>query len=129
MFEFKKMEPARTKARGTQGRNTKAALIPALRGGVCERRSIKIGKKYIQGFVLKLGSKNLMVLRGAKGYVMCGYLNMAVANKFKDIAVKIIGVSTIEEALKSKVHSCSYRALKIGIRQGQPVKEVLKVIA
>ena len=36
-----KIEPARAKARGTQGRNTKAALILALKGKVCERRSIK----------------------------------------------------------------------------------------
>ena len=35
------MEPTRAKTRGTQGRNTKAAFIPALKGGVCERRSIK----------------------------------------------------------------------------------------
>ena len=36
------MKPARTiSLRGTQGRNTKAALIPALKGGDCERRSIK----------------------------------------------------------------------------------------
>ncbi len=38
-----KMEPTRAiSLRGTQGRNTKAALIPALKGGVCERRSIKV---------------------------------------------------------------------------------------
>ncbi len=38
---LKEMKPTRAKARGTQGRNTKAALISALKGGDCERRSIK----------------------------------------------------------------------------------------
>jgi len=42
------MEPVRAKARGTQGRNTKAALIPALKGGVCERRSIKETNEQIE---------------------------------------------------------------------------------
>ena len=41
------MEPARTiSLRGTQGRNTKVALIPALKGGVCERRSINAEAYY-----------------------------------------------------------------------------------
>ena len=92
-------------------------------------KKIKIGKKYIQVLSLKLASKNLVVLRGDKGYVMCGYLNLAVANKFKDVAVKITGVATIEEALKARVHSLSFPALKMGIYKGQPVKEVLKAIA
>jgi len=42
-----KMEPARTKVRGSQGPqkpDTKAAFIPTLKGGVCKRRSIKKGK-------------------------------------------------------------------------------------
>jgi uncharacterized protein YunC (DUF1805 family) len=92
-------------------------------------RSIKVGKKRIQALCLKLGRKNLIVLRGQKGYIMCGYLNLAVAGKFKDQAVKIIGASTINQAIESKVHSCSPAAKKLGIRKGQPIKDVLKIIA
>lgn len=93
----------------------------------CEK--IKVGKKSVQAVLISLGSKNLIVLRGNNGYVMCGYLNLKVANKFKDIAVKILGVSTIEEALKAKVSSVSYAAKKIGIKKGQIVKDVLEIIA
>ena len=78
---------------------------------------------------MNLFKRNLVLLRGNKGYVMCGYLDIGVANKFKDVAVKIVGVNTIEEAIKTKVHSCSQPALKIGIRKGQPIKDVLKIIA
>lgn len=94
-----------------------------------EFKKIKIGKKYIQALSIRLSSKNLLVLRGGKGYVMCGYLNLAVANKFKDVAVKITAVSTIAEALKARVHALSPPALKMGIYKGQPIKEVLKIIA
>ena len=92
-------------------------------------RSIKVGKKRIQALCLKLGRKNLIVLRGQRGYIMCGYLNLAVAGKFKDSAVKISGVATINQALKSKVNSLSLEAKKMGIRKGQLIKDVLKIIA
>ena len=74
-------------------------------------------------------SKNLIVITGAKGYIMCGYLNLRAAQKTKDVAVKITGVSTIDEALKSAVHSCTSYARRLGVYPGQPVNEVLKIIA
>jgi uncharacterized protein YunC (DUF1805 family) len=92
-------------------------------------KKIKIGKKYVQALSMNLSSKSLVVLRGEKGYVMCGYLNLAVANRFKDVAIKITGPAAIEEALKAKVHSLSFAALRMGIYKGQPIKEVLKAIA
>lgn len=92
-------------------------------------KKIKVGKKYIQALSVNLFKRNLVLLRGSKGYVMCGYLNLAVAKKFNDLAVKIVGVDTIEEAIRAKVHSCSRPALKIGIYKGQPIKDVLKIIA
>ena len=89
---------------------------------------IKIGGKYIEAFLISLQSKNLILLRGSRGYVMCGYLNLKAAEKFKDVAIKITGISTIEEALKTSVHSCTSSARKLGIFKGQPIKEVLKII-
>ena len=93
------------------------------------RKTIRIGKKFIQVLAMKLGSKNLIVLKGSKGYCMCGYLNLSAANKFKDAAVKITGVSTIPEALRASVSSCTSFAGKLGVYKGQPIKEVLKIIA
>ena len=92
-------------------------------------RKIKVGKKYITAFAMTLSSKSLVLLRGSKGYVMCGYLNLAAAEKFKDVAVKITGVATINDALRTKVFSCSRAARKLGIRRNQSIKEVLKIIA
>ncbi len=94
-----------------------------------EYRKIKFGRKRIDAFCIKLMSKNLILLLGSKGYVMCGYLNMRSADKFKDAAVKITGVSTINQSLKAGVGSLSREAKKLGIYKGQPIKEVLKIIA
>lgn len=91
-------------------------------------KKIKIGKSYIQAFSIPLASKNFILLRGNKGYVMCGYLNMAAANKFSDLAIKIFGVSSIEEALEAKVSACSSKARKLGISKGQKISDILKFI-
>ena len=92
-------------------------------------RRVRIGKKFIQATLIKLLNKNLIVLAGSKGYVMCGYLDLSVAEKFKDAAVRIVGVSTISRALKASVFSCTSFAGKLGIYPGQPIREALKIIA
>jgi uncharacterized protein YunC (DUF1805 family) len=92
-------------------------------------RRMKAGKRYIEAVLMELGSKNMIVLKGRKGYVMCGYLDLGVAEKFQDAAVRITGVATIGQAVKSQVSSCTKKARQLGIFVGQPVKEVLKIIA
>ena len=94
-----------------------------------QHKKIKVGKNSIEAILFSLASKNLIVLRGKKGYIMCGYLNLKIAEKFKEVAVKITGVSTIRDALKAQVHSATRQANSLGIYKGQAVKEVLKIIA
>ena len=91
-------------------------------------KRIKVASGYIQALALKLLDKNLIVLRGRRGYVMCGYLNLRAAAKFKDVAVKISGVATIARALGARVAASSPAARRRGIHNGQPIKEVLKII-
>ena len=92
-------------------------------------KRIKVGTKTVQAFRIRLLKKSLIVIKGSKGYIMCGYLDLAAARKSADAAVKITGISTIEEALKSAVHSCTSYARKLGVYPGQPVKDALKIIA
>lgn len=92
-------------------------------------KKIRVGGKYIEAVSIKLLSKNFILLRGRKGFVMCGYLDLRTAQKFGDIAIKIVGVSTIKESLETKVHSCSFAAKKLGIHRNQPIKEVIAMIA
>ena len=96
---------------------------------MAKNKKIKAKKKFIEAISIPLLSKNLILLRGSKGYVMCGYLNLRVAEKFKDVAIKIVGVKNLKDALNAKVHSCTSSAKKLGIRKGQPIKEVLKLLA
>jgi uncharacterized protein YunC (DUF1805 family) len=91
-------------------------------------KKIKVGAKFIQALVFKLSSKNIVVLRGSRGYVMCGYLNLKTAQKFGDAAVKIVGVCDIADALNAQVHSRTAWAGRLGIHKGQPIREVLRLI-
>lgn len=91
-------------------------------------KKIKVGKKSAVAFLLRLQTKNLIVITGSKGYIMCGYLNMSAANKFGDVAVKVTGITTLKDALAARAASCSRAARKLGIRKGQEVRQVLSII-
>lgn len=91
-------------------------------------KRIEVGNKNIEAIHIKLLTKNLILLRASKGFVMCGYLNLNTANKFAEVAVKIKGVTTIDDALTAKVDSATNAAKRLGIYKGQPIKEVLKII-
>lgn len=92
-------------------------------------RKIKVAGKDLSAYSIKLLSKNLIVIRGGKGYICCGYLDLSAAEKFSEAAVKITGVSTIKQALETVVFDCSKAAKKIGIHKNQPIKDVIKIIA
>lgn len=92
-------------------------------------KKIKVGKRYIEALLFSLSDKNLIVLKGRNGYIMCGYLNLKAARKFKDAAAMITGVSTIAGALKAEISAVTPGAAKIGMHKNQPVKEALKIIA
>lgn len=92
-------------------------------------RKLKIGRKNVEALCMRLGKKNLIVIKARRGYVMCGYLDLKVAERFQEVAVKITGVSSIAEALEASVHSCTQAARKLGIRAGQPLSEVLTMLA
>ena len=92
-------------------------------------KTIAVGKKRIEAIQMNLSAKNLIVLRGRKGYIMCGYLNVRTAEKLNDAAVMITGISTIREALRASVFSCTSKARGMGIYKGQPVKDCLSIIA
>ncbi|MCM8796956.1 MAG: DUF1805 domain-containing protein [Candidatus Omnitrophica bacterium] len=92
-------------------------------------KKIRIGDKVVKAIAIRLLRHNFILLWGSRGYVMCGYLNLKTAEKFKDVAVKITGVSTIEEALQARVYACTTPAKKAGIFKGQSIKDVLRIIA
>lgn len=93
-----------------------------------KRESIRTNNGTVEALCVSLQGKNLILLAGTKGYVMCGYLDLSVAEKFGDAAVRITGISSIEDALQARVQACTTAARSLGIEEGQPIKEVLDLI-
>ena len=92
------------------------------------KKVIIVNKKKFLGYEFKLGAKKLIFILAKKAYIMCGYLNMKSANKFKDVACTVAGVNSLEEMLKAGVGEVSLEARKLGIKKGENVRSALKKI-
>ena len=46
----------------------------------------------VHAFLIELENAPLIIMKARKGYVMCGYLNIEMANKLGDIAGKVTEV-------------------------------------
>ena len=76
---------------------------------------------------LKMDMENapLLVIRAGCGFVMCGYLNMDVANKLGDVAVRVTSVRSFEDVLNAKAVDVSLAAKNLGITMGMTAKDAL----
>jgi uncharacterized protein YunC (DUF1805 family) len=91
-------------------------------------KKIKLEKGQVIGSFIELNNAPLIVLQAKKGYIMCGYLNMNTANKLGDIAGKVTGVKTFEDALDSTIVEASENAKKMGLQEGMKTKEFLNLL-
>ena len=86
---------------------------------------IKLENGSALGLKMDMEHAPLLVIRARKGFVMCGYLNMDVANKLGDAAVRVMGVKSFEDVLNAKAVDVSEAAKKLGITIGMPAREAL----
>ncbi|MFA4934461.1 MAG: DUF1805 domain-containing protein [Candidatus Methanoperedens sp.] len=86
---------------------------------------IKLENGSALGLKMDMEHAPLLVIRAAKGFVMCGYLNMDVANKLGDVAVRVTGVKSFEDVLNAKAVDVSEAAKKLGITVGMSAREAL----
>ncbi len=86
---------------------------------------IDLEKGSVTGLKMDMEHAPLLVIRAKKGFVMCGYLNMDVANRLGDVAVRVTGVKTFEDVLNAKAAEVSEAAGSLGISVGMLAKEAL----
>ncbi len=84
------------------------------------------GKKILGLEVKNLGKAPLIIAKTDKGYVMCGYLNIEVAEKLGDAAAIVSGVSSVEELLEKPVKAVTTRARSLGVEPGMTGREALE---
>jgi uncharacterized protein YunC (DUF1805 family) len=86
------------------------------------------GKKYC-GFEGEICSgNNLIFIKGNKGFIMCGYLNLETAEKMNNVAAVVVGVKTIDDMLNKTVVNSTTNAQKLGIVPGISVLKALDKI-
>jgi uncharacterized protein YunC (DUF1805 family) len=87
---------------------------------------LTIDGKKAAGFHIDLNGVPLLVARGDLGFVMCGYLNVAAADKFGQAAAVVRGVKTLDELLAKPVAEVSAAAAKLGVAPGMTGREALR---
>ena len=93
-----------------------------------ETREIVIDGKKVVGLKVDLPGAPLLLLAAPRGYIMCGYLNLGTAEKLGQAAAIVTGVKSFEDVLNAKVASITTRAKQLGIREGMPGREALKLM-
>ncbi|MEM0139486.1 MAG: DUF1805 domain-containing protein [Ferroplasma sp.] len=74
----------------------------------------------------RLGNRAPMVIiKGANGYIMCGYLNIDAANSLGDVAVRVTGVNDANDVLNSTVNACTDAAGALGIKVGDKIIDII----
>jgi len=71
-------------------------------------------------------SPPLLLIVGNKGFIMCGYLNIEVAEKLQVAAAIVSGVKNFDDVLNAEIKAVTSRAKELGINVGLKGKEALK---
>ena len=89
--------------------------------------SIKIGDKTCLGVRVELpASPPLLLVVAEKGFVMCGFLNMEVAERLGVAAAVVSGVKTFEDVLNAEIKDATSKAKKLGVKTGMRGVDALK---
>ncbi len=67
------------------------------------------------GLKFEMQNAPLLVIKADKGFVMCGYLDIDMANTLGDVAVRVRGVNTFEDVLDAQVVGITQAAAELGI--------------
>ena len=84
------------------------------------------GKKGV-AIEIDLPGAPLVLAKGAKGFVMCGYLDLHTAEKVNAPAVIVRGVNTVDDLLTAPIVAASAAATAMGVKPGMTGYEALEL--
>ena len=90
--------------------------------------SIDLKRGTVLGLKWDMEHAPLLIIRAPKGFVMCGYLNIATADQLGDVAVKVTGVRSFDEVLASSVVEATHAANNLGITAGMSARQALELM-
>ncbi len=86
-------------------------------------------KKDIEEFKIDLYGANLLLLKGGKGFLACGYINPSTAEKLGHACAIVSGVKSFDDMLKASVIALSSAAERLGVKIGMSGKEALELLS
>lgn len=78
------------------------------------------------GWLIPTGNANLLIIRGGRGMLACGYLKIETAEKLGDALAVVTGVKTFDDMLRAKVAQVSSAAARLGVEVGMSGRDALK---
>jgi uncharacterized protein YunC (DUF1805 family) len=88
--------------------------------------SIELENGTALGLKMDMEHAPLLVIRAPRGFVMCGYLDISMAEQLDDVAVKVRGVRNFEDVLASGVVEVTKAAIDLGIEVGMSARQALE---
>jgi uncharacterized protein YunC (DUF1805 family) len=90
---------------------------------------LKIGDKAAFGLRAELpDSPPLLLVVGRTGFVMCGFLNIEVAEKLNVTAAMVSGVETFDDFLLAEIKAVTSKAQIKGIKVGMKCEDAVKLL-
>jgi len=88
---------------------------------------LKVGDKACFGVRVELpDSPPLVLIVAEKGFIMCGFLNIEVAEGFGVAAAVVSGVKNFQDVLSGQIKAVTSKAKSLGIEPGMSGLEALK---
>lgn len=90
---------------------------------------VRIGGRSATGLHVELpDSPPLLLIVAEKGFLMCGYLNLEVAEKVGVCAATVSGVNSFKDVLEAEVKAVTTKAKKLGVKTGMLGKQAVKLM-
>jgi uncharacterized protein YunC (DUF1805 family) len=70
----------------------------------------------------------LLIIKGSKGFLACGYINVETCEKTGEACAIVTGVKNHDDMLNAEVKAVSAEAARLGVRLGMKGKEVLEIL-
>jgi uncharacterized protein YunC (DUF1805 family) len=86
---------------------------------------IEIDGRGFLGVRVDMPNAPLLLIKGKRGFAMCGYLNPETAEKLGDIAVIVSGVRSFDDMLNARIKWVSSRGKELGIYKGTVLRDVI----
>jgi uncharacterized protein YunC (DUF1805 family) len=95
-------------------------------GSLMNEIAVDVGGKRAVGYVIPMGSANIVFTTTDVGFVGCGVFDVTAFDKFNIPAAKVPGIATVDDLLAGAVKDVNESARQRGIQPGMTGRQALE---